>query len=181
MNRRAGEPVTAEASAPAGTRPVSGASTARPYQEDLDAERQGWYELTGLVRSLTPEECLVPGYYCDPDWTVRDLAAHIGTWLAEAEVQLERMIAETYEGHAIDIDGLNATFLEAMRNQPWEVCWVQANAARSRMLTEWFGQPAPNEEAVWWIRKSGSEHYAEHLPRLRDWVAELRAHQASDT
>jgi enoyl-CoA hydratase len=29
-------------------------------------------------------------------------------------------------------------------------------------------------EAVFWIRKSGAEHYDEHLPRLREWVAELR-------
>ena len=157
------------------TEPAPASVAAAPYQQDLDAERLGWYEFVGIVRSLTPEECLVPGYDEDPYWTIRDLAAHIGTWLAEAEVQLERMIGETYEGHAIDIDGRNATFLEAMRDQPWEVCWVQANAARSRVLTEWFGQPAPDAEAAWWIRKSGSEHYVEHLPRLRTWAAELRA------
>jgi len=28
---------------------------------------------------------------------------------------------------------------------------------------------------VFWIRKSGAEHYAEHLPRLREWVEELRS------
>ncbi len=48
------------------------------------------------------------------------------------------------------------------------------------MLEAWFGQSAANEEAAWWIRKSGSEHYAEHLPRLRDWVAELIARRAPD-
>lgn len=180
MSRRAGEPASAAAAAPARTRPAPKAAAAPPYQEDLDAERRGWYELTGLVRSLTAEECVVPGFYRDPDWAVRDLAAHIGTWLAEAEVQLEQMVAGTYEGHAIDVDALNATFLEAMRDQPWQVCWVQASAARNRMLTEWFGQPAPDEEAAWWIRKSGSEHYAEHLPRLQEWVVELRARRAPD-
>ena len=55
--------------------------------------------------SLTPEECLEPGYYRDPDWTVRDVVAHVGTWLAEAEVQLEQIRAGTYEGHDVDIDG----------------------------------------------------------------------------
>ena len=64
-----------------------------PYLAELEAEHQGWYELAGLVRSLTPEECLVPGYYLAPDWTVRDVAAHLGPWLAEAEIQLERMSA----------------------------------------------------------------------------------------
>jgi hypothetical protein len=28
-------------------------------------------------------------------------------------------------------------------------------------------------EADRWIRKSGPEHYAEHVPRLREWVGEI--------
>ena len=27
---------------------------------------------------------MAPGYYHDPDWSVRDLVGHLGTWLAEA-------------------------------------------------------------------------------------------------
>ena len=50
-----------------------------PYAAELEAERSGWYELASLARSLTPEECLIPGYYREPDWTVRDLVAHVGT------------------------------------------------------------------------------------------------------
>jgi len=143
------------------------------YLDDVEAERRGWYELAALVRSLTPDECLVPGYYRDPDWTVRDVVAHLGTWLAEAQVQFERMHAGTYEGHAIDVDGLNARFLEAMADQPWQVAWVQANAGRTMMLETWHELGEPNDEAAWWIRKSGAEHFAEHLERLRRWVDEL--------
>lgn len=157
------------------------------YTEDLDAERRGWYELTELVRSLTPEECLVAGYYERPDWNVRDVVAHIGTWLAEAQAQLERIRAGTYDGrdidgNDIDVDRMNAVFLDAMRDQTWTTCWVQAHAGRTRMMEEWFGQPAPGEDGAWWVRKSGSEHYAEHLDRLRAWVAELhrRRTPASD-
>jgi hypothetical protein len=139
----------------------------------VEAERSGWYEIAGLVRSLRPDECLAPGYYREPDWTVRDLVAHLGTWLAEAEVQLERMSAGTYEGHDIDVDALNAVFLAAMADQPWEVAWVQANAGRTRMLEEWSDLGQATEEAAWWIRKSGGDHYADHLARLREWVAEL--------
>ena len=146
-----------------------------PYAAEIDAERLGWYSLADLVRSLTPEECLEPGYYRDPDWTVRDVVAHLGTWLAEAEVQFERLNVGTYAGHDIDVDALNAMFLEAMQGQPWDVAWVQANAGRTRMVEEWHALPRPMDEAAWWIRKSGSEHYAEHLPRLREWVAELIA------
>ncbi len=106
----------------------------RLYAAELEAERSGWYEFAAQVRRLTPDECMEPGYYRNPDWSVRDLAAHVGTWLAEAQVQFERMIAGTYEGHDIDIDALNAALLEGLAGQPWEVAWLQANAGRTRML-----------------------------------------------
>jgi hypothetical protein len=144
-----------------------------PYAAELDAERAGWYEMAALVRLLTPDECLVPGYYRDPDWAVRDVVAHLGTWLAEAEIQLERIAVGTYEGHDVDVDALNAAFLEAMRDQPWSIAWVQANAARTQMLLDLEALPRPSDEAAWWVHKSGQEHYAEHLDRLRIWVAEL--------
>ena len=145
-----------------------------PFPVEIEAERLGWYEVANLVRSLTPDECLEPGYYRNPDWTVRDVVAHLGTWLAEAEVQLERINAGTYEGHDVDIDGLNREFLEAMRDQPWDVAWVQANAARTRMVKVWTEIDHPSDEAAWWIRKAGGDHYTEHVGRLREWVDELR-------
>ena len=144
-----------------------------PFAADLEAERTGWYELARLVRALTPDECLVSGYYRDPDWTVRDLVGHVGTWLAEAQIQLQRLNAGTYEGHDFDIDALNAEFLAALADQPWEVAWVQANAGRTRMIDEWRLLAEASDEAAWWVRKSGGDHYAEHLDRLREWTAEL--------
>ncbi len=77
----------------------------------MAAERDGWYRIERLIRSLTPTECMYPGYFTDPDWSVRDLAAHLGTWLAEAGTQLERLPAGTYAGHDVDIEALNASFL----------------------------------------------------------------------
>ena len=151
----------------------------RPYSREIAAEGNGWYELVSLVGRLTPEERLMPGYYVDPSWTVRDVVAHLGTWLAEAQVQFEQIGSGTYEGHDVDIDKLNAAFLEAMSDQPWDVAWVQANAARTRMLEVWYGLPERDDEAGWWIRKSASEHFAEHLGRLREWVAELEAMRAA--
>ena len=144
-----------------------------PYEPEIHAELDGWYEIAGLVRSLTREECLESGYYRNPDWTVRDVVGHIGTWLAQAQVQFERLAAGTYDGHDVDIDKLNASFLEAMAGQPWEVAWLQATAGRTRMIAEWYKLREPNDEAAWWIRKAAADHYAEHVPRLREWVAEL--------
>lgn len=147
--------------------------TASQYAHDIEAEHRGWDEFVTLVRRLTLEQRMKPGYYREPDWSVRDVVGHIGTWLAQGGVQLEQIRAGTYEGHDIDIDALNAQFLDAMRDQPWDVTWVQALAARARMLQEWYQLPERSDEAAWWIRKTGPEHYAEHLPRLREWVGEL--------
>jgi hypothetical protein len=151
--------------------PAPGAE--HPYAAEIEAERQGWYEIAAMVRTLTPEECLEPGYQQDPDWTVRDVVAHLGTWLAEAQAQFEQISAGTYEGHDVDVDALNAIFLAAMQGQPWDVAWVLANAGRTRMVQEWYLLEQPSEEAAWWIRKSGCDHYAEHVGRLREWIAEL--------
>jgi len=139
----------------------------------MAAEREGWYRVERLIRSLTPAECMVPGYFHDPDWTVRDLAAHLGTWLAEAGSQFERMTGGTYAGHDVDIEAMNASFLVAMADQPWDVAWILATSGRSRMLVAWTTLTQPTDEAAWWIHKTGSEHYAEHLDRLEAWVAEL--------
>jgi hypothetical protein len=160
--------------------PASSLPQTHPHASDIEAERLGWYEVVGLIQSLRPEECLEPGYYRDPDWTVRDVVAHLGTWLAEAAVQFERMQAGTYAGHDIDIDALNASFVLAMVDQPWEVAWVQANAGRTVMLQTWHELRDPTDEAAWWIRKSAADHFAEHLPRLREWVAELAERRSAE-
>ena len=148
------------------------------WQAEVDAERAGWTEFAALVRSLTPEECLVPGYYTDPDWNVRDLVAHIGTWLAEAEVQLERIRAGTYAGHEVDVDALNAEMLEAVKDQPFSIVWSMANASRTLMIQDWYSLPERTEESAWWVDKSGGRHYGEHLPRLREWVDGLKGRRA---
>ncbi len=119
-----------------------------PYQADLDAERVGWYALADLVRSLDADERLIPGYYTDPAWSARDVVGHIGTWLAEAGVQFERIFAGTYEGHGGDIDALNASFLEVMHAQPWEVTWSQANAGRTRMRQSCLVDPQVRGRAL---------------------------------
>ncbi len=150
-----------------------------PYRAEIEAERTGWYEIAGLVRSLTPDECVEPGYYPDEGWTARDVVAHLGTWLAEAHAQFERISAGTYEGHDVDVDALNAALLDAMNGQPFEVAWLQANAARSLMVEAWHAFDRPGDEADWWIRKCAADHFGEHVGRLREWTAELIARRST--
>ena len=146
-----------------------------PYAAEIDLERARWMEIGALCGRLGVAERTRPGYYRDPDWTVKDLVAHLGTWMAEAEIQLLRIEAGTYEDEPLDIDALNAEFLDAMRDQDWATCWAQAVSARAQMLTVWGRLRERSEAADRWVRKSGAEHHGEHLPRLREWVAELGA------
>jgi hypothetical protein len=102
-----------------------------------------------------------------------DVVGHVGAWLAEAHLQLERIVAGSYRPHEVDIDAINAQLLDAMHGQSWTVTWTQANAARTMLLLRWAALGQPDADARWWIHKAGPEHYAEHLPRLREWVTEL--------
>ncbi len=88
---------------------------------------------------------------------------------------LEQIRAGTYEGHDIDIDAVNAEMLAAMDDQPWDVAWTLANAGRTLILQDWYALPEHGAEAAWWVAKSGPNHYGQHLPRLRVWVAEMIA------
>ena len=144
-----------------------------PYHAEIDLERERWSQIAELCRSLGPDDRTRPGYYRDPDWSVKDMVAHIGTWMAEAQVQLLRIEAGTYVEEPLDIDGLNAQFLAAMHDQDWPTVWAQAVSGRAQMLTVWGRLRERTEAADRWVRKSGAEHHAEHLPRLREWVAEL--------
>ena len=167
------KPVDREISVPNQVEPAAPAD--HPFDAEIEAERVGWYELLELVHSLDPAEIAGPGYYRDPDWSVADLVAHLGTWLAEAGIQLRRIEAGTYRPRDLEIDALNAEFRAAMSGQPWEAILTQAQASRHRMLEVWYGLPFRTDAAAWWVAKAGPEHYREHLGRLRDWVSELRA------
>jgi hypothetical protein len=145
----------------------------RPVASELmAAEDTGWDELHALMDVLTSEEMERPGYYPE-GWSAKDLLAHIGSWLAEAGVFLLRIRVGTYKLEEIDIDAMNRTFLEIMKDVPLQTVRAQASAARARMLLAWGELPELTREATFWIRKAGAEHYAEHLPRLREWVTQL--------
>jgi Mycothiol maleylpyruvate isomerase N-terminal domain len=142
--------------------------------ELMAAEDAGWDELHALIDSLTPEELERPGYYVE-GWSAKDLLAHIGSWLAEAGIVLERIRAGTYRSEEIDVDAMNKLSLEAMKDAPDGEVKAQASAARTRMLQAWAALSEMTPDADFWIRKAGAEHYEEHLTRLREWVPELRA------
>jgi hypothetical protein len=139
----------------------------------MRAEDTGWSEVHTLIDSLNPDEAERPGYYSE-GWSAKDALAHVGIWLAEAGIVLERIHAGTFRPEEIDVDSMNEQFLEAMRSVPFHDVKAHAFASRARMLQAWEQLPELTPEAAFWIGKSGAEHYAEHLPRLHEWVEELR-------
>ncbi len=141
------------------------------------AEDAGWHELHALIDSLPPAAVDQPGYF-EEGWSAKDLLAHIGAWLAQAGVALEQIGSGTYRPNEIDVDALNGRYLETLRELPFDVVRAQADASRTRMLIASAGVVSPdaNGDASFWIRKAGPDHYAEHLPRLREWVKEVASH-----
>lgn len=134
-----------------------------------------WRELCATIDAFEPEQTLVPGYFAE-GWTAKDGLAHIGTWLAEAGAALEQIRGGSYVALRSDeLDTLNARFLDVMRDVPLPEVKAQAIAARARMLHAWTEMSDPDQAAIDWIRKSGPDHYMEHLPRLQAWLRELQA------
>ena len=80
-----------------------------PDRELIAEEDRLWSELHELVDSLPKDKVAEPGYF-DEGWSAKDLIAHIGSWLAEAGVVLERIRSNTYRPDEIDIDAMNQAF-----------------------------------------------------------------------
>jgi hypothetical protein len=135
-------------------------------------EERLWTELHHLVDSLPEEKVEEPGYFVE-GWSAKDLVAHIGSWLAEAGLVLEQIRFGTFRLEEIDVDAMNKTFYDAVHDVAFRDVRAQGIAARNRMLRAWRSLPEDSPEADRWISKAGPEHYAEHLPRLREWVGEL--------
>ena len=141
-------------------------------RELLERDDLGWTDLRSLIDGLTPAQLEERGY--QEDWSVKDLMAHIGSWYAEAGIMLERMRMGTYIRERLDVDGLNSQWFETWRDKDLSTVKTELMAARARMLEEWDRLADVDDEARRWFYESTAEHYEEHMPRLREWVAELR-------
>lgn len=147
-------------------------SQAIPDEALREQEDRLWTELRVLIEGLPTDQVERVGYF-DEGWSAKDLIGHIGSWLAEAGAILERIRFGTYRPEEIDIDRMNAAFFDLMHDVAFPDVQAQAVASRTRMLTAWRSLPEHSPEADRWISKSGPDHYAEHLPRLKEWVGEL--------
>ena len=141
-------------------------------ERELPGEAEAWNRLHAVIDRITPQVADEPGYF-EEGWTAKDAIAHLGTWMARGATMLRQIAAGTYREGEIDVDAENERFLAAMRDIPLATVHLQAAAAHGELLRAWRQLPEITPAAAYWVRKSGPEHYAEHLPRLEGWVEEL--------
>lgn len=138
------------------------------------AEDRAFVEFDGLLESLAPAQMEEPGYFPE-GWSAKDLMAHIGSWQADTGLVLQQIRNGTHRDEPVDVDEYNRRFYEANADLPLPVVRAEYHAARTRMITEWNALEEVTPAAEEWFRESGEIHYAEHLPRLREWAQELRS------
>lgn len=142
-----------------------------PKRELCRAEDAGWAEFRELIGRLSPSQVLEPGY--QDDGSVKDLIAHMGDWMAEAATVLCQIHQRTFTKWEGDVDALNERFRETWNDADLDTVKAHLYSARSRMLDEWNLVTDVDATAIEWFKESGEEHYAEHMPRLREWVEQL--------
>jgi hypothetical protein len=137
------------------------------------AEEAGWAAFCRGLDAFDRQAAEAPGY--SPDWSVKDLMAHVGNWLAETCQIFERIRMGTHRPEPLDVDAMNREFFEANRDLPLGAVRAELVASRNRFLQEFDAIPEGTPLADEWFVESGPEHYAEHLARLLGWASEVRA------
>lgn len=141
-------------------------------ERELPGEAEAWHRLHHVIDRITPEIAEKPGYF-EEGWTAKDAIGHLGAWMARGATMLRQIAAGTYREGEIDVDAENEKFLEALRDVPLDTIHLQAAAAHNELISAWAQLPEITPEALYWVRKAGPDHYAEHLPRLEAWLDEL--------
>jgi hypothetical protein len=130
----------------------------------LREDDRAWVDLQQVLAGLPTERMTEPGL--TEEWTVKDLFAHLGCWMAQAAHVLERVRLGTYESAPLDVDGMNRIFYEAWRDLDLVAVKCGFQSSRVRMLQEWYLLPEITPDADEWFRESGPQHIDEHMADL---------------
>jgi hypothetical protein len=139
-------------------------------RELFDREDAAWAELHEALDAFGPDQ-LQSSTLNEEGWSPKDVMFHIGAWLAEAGWQLERMSAGTFVEPELDIDELNARWLEVSKGVDVETAKAELMSSRTRLLQALEDLPEITPQAQEWFEETGDVHYLEHLPELRAALA----------
>jgi mycothiol maleylpyruvate isomerase-like protein len=135
----------------------------------LEDEDRGWLELTEAFGDVPPDRFEEPSLN-EEGWSPKDVMHHIGAWADEAATVLGRIAAGTHRGGELDVDALNADWLEVGRGLDADI--VRIRFAKGRVaMRQAFTRLSEVDSSAWeWFEESGPRHYEEHLPDLRAFL-----------
>jgi hypothetical protein len=149
-------------------------------QTTLNEVESGFRELLAAVQGLDERAMSVRFY---GSWNVKDILAHIAGWQHTMTGALERMgrgERPTPEGvDYSDADAWNAKFASAMRGQNGSTVLADLQQSFANYLRaakalpdDRFGEGKTVNKL---LEASGSGHYKEHLPAIKEFVAKAKA------
>ena len=139
--------------------------------ELMRAEDERWADFREVLSRIPEAGMQAPGL--TQEWSVKDLLAHLGCWMAEAARILERIRLGTYEREKLDIESRNTEFYEAWKDADLQSVKAECESARTRMLQEWGALAEVTPAAEEWFRDSGPGHIDEHFEDLRRFADEV--------
>lgn len=135
----------------------------------LAEEDDGWLKLTEAFGDVPPDRFHEPSLNAE-GWSPKDAMFHIAAWAEEAATVLGRIAAGTHRGGRLDVDGLNAGWLEVGRGLEDDVVRIRFAKGRVAMRQAFTRLPEVDDRAWEWFEESGPRHYAEHLPDLQAFL-----------
>ncbi len=135
----------------------------------LDDEERGWLELTEAFGDVPPDRFEEPSLNVE-GWSPKDAMYHIAAWSEEAATVLRRIAAGTHRAGGLDVDRMNAEWLEAGRDQDDDVVRIRFAKGRVAMRQAFARLSEVDADAWEWFEESGPRHYQEHLPDLRAFL-----------
>lgn len=133
-----------------------------------------WQELVATFERIPADRFEEPTL-TPQGWSPKDAMFHIGAWMADCGLQLERIRAGTFrpgEETRETIERQNQAWFELSRTMHERDVRAEFASARTRMCEEFGEMPEVTPDAWEWFEESGPLHYAEHLPELRSFLGE---------
>ena len=140
---------------------------------ELEVAARHWQQVTdylvALARAVEPSCWGEPSPY--PDWSNKDLLAHLAAGYAVRRSYLEHLVARNDLGPRIDIDAANAERTAERRDTPVEALIEEMVATRGRLL-ELMGQ-LRRENLDVELQRSGPPPY---MQRFGDFLLDFSSH-----